>query len=633
MRSSFIILIIVLLMLSTSNAQRVFIIDSLADDEFSYPYDDPNTQDDESIDGICEDELGRCTIRAAIDEAWNMNHSVDITFLVSGTIALEDVIYVPDNSSINGDNRIEMTGSACLVLANNSLVKGLRFSNSQSAITVEGSQNQIGEFPGYNEFLDCDVAIVVDGDYNKILNNYIGITAQNQLHPNNIGIMSFGWFTTIGDGDIGNGNTICGNTIAGISLGIGETSLIQGNYIGTNFEGLSGLGNAQGIMIGGSRRNIIGGYEPLERNVISGNTVYGIFISGAPPKSYSDENYILNNIIGLNPQETAALPNNFGIVITNGVISGIINDNIISGNNLDGISIFAYDEESFSVGQIIGGNRIGVNSNGSLFGNGGSGINILGYVENVRIGTDELNDFDPNIIVGNTYKGINVESQFGYSPKGIRARKNVIYQNSYNNFSVDGLSNSSIASPYSLSFNNSTIAGIHNIPNSIIDVYRANILEAHPSAYEWLGATTTDANGVFSFDVLDPIIEAISLTATSPLGNTSNFATLEILTGLETEESVVTEFSLEQNYPNPFNPSTTIKYMIPNITLSGVEGSRVQLKIYDVLGNEVATLVNEEKPAGVYEVDFNASSLSSGIYFYKLNVGSFTETKKMLLLK
>ncbi len=101
----------------------------------------------------------------------------------------------------------------------------------------------------------------------------------------------------------------------------------------------------------------------------------------------------------------------------------------------------------------------------------------------------------------------------------------------------------------------------------------------------------------------------------------------------ETDKTLPTEYALEQNYPNPFNPSTTIKYSIPNVTLSGVEGSRVQLKIYDVLGNEVATLVNEEKPAGVYEVDFNASNLSSGIYLYKLHVGGFISTKKMTLIK
>ena len=92
-----------------------------------------------------------------------------------------------------------------------------------------------------------------------------------------------------------------------------------------------------------------------------------------------------------------------------------------------------------------------------------------------------------------------------------------------------------------------------------------------------------------------------------------------------------TVFKLEQNYPNPFNPSTTIKYQIPFVKTHRV--ASVQLKIYDVLGNEVATLVNEEKPAGNYEVKFDANNLSSGVYFYKLSTQDFISVKKMLLLK
>jgi len=90
------------------------------------------------------------------------------------------------------------------------------------------------------------------------------------------------------------------------------------------------------------------------------------------------------------------------------------------------------------------------------------------------------------------------------------------------------------------------------------------------------------------------------------------------------------QYMLEQNYPNPFNPSTNIQYAI---------GSRqfVQLKVYDVLGNEIATLVNEEKPAGTYEVMFNPESSirypASGIYFYQLKAGDYLETKKMILMK
>ncbi|NOX66409.1 MAG: T9SS type A sorting domain-containing protein [Chlorobi bacterium] len=90
-------------------------------------------------------------------------------------------------------------------------------------------------------------------------------------------------------------------------------------------------------------------------------------------------------------------------------------------------------------------------------------------------------------------------------------------------------------------------------------------------------------------------------------------------------------YSLSQNYPNPFNPSTTIKYQIS----SNVKGetANVNLKVYDILGREVATLVNKEQSAGNYEVQFNASSLTSGIYFYQLKAGSFIESKKMLLLQ
>lgn len=92
------------------------------------------------------------------------------------------------------------------------------------------------------------------------------------------------------------------------------------------------------------------------------------------------------------------------------------------------------------------------------------------------------------------------------------------------------------------------------------------------------------------------------------------------------------EFVLEQNYPNPFNPSTKIKFSIPNEEATRQVVSST-LIIYDMLGNEVATLVKEEKPAGNYEVEFDGSSLSSGIYFYKLSAGSFTAVRKMILLR
>jgi hypothetical protein len=100
----------------------------------------------------------------------------------------------------------------------------------------------------------------------------------------------------------------------------------------------------------------------------------------------------------------------------------------------------------------------------------------------------------------------------------------------------------------------------------------------------------------------------------------------EKVTSVNNLSNRISKYTLRQNYPNPFNPITTIRYQVPDISF-------VTLKVYDVIGNEIATLINEEKPAGSYEFTFSANGLSSGIYFYKLIAGSYVETKKMILLK
>jgi hypothetical protein len=94
----------------------------------------------------------------------------------------------------------------------------------------------------------------------------------------------------------------------------------------------------------------------------------------------------------------------------------------------------------------------------------------------------------------------------------------------------------------------------------------------------------------------------------------------------EVNSNIPAKFAMQQNYPNPFNPSTRIEYTIP-------EESFVELKVYDIVGNELTTLVNEYQPAGTFRTEFNAANLSSGIYIAKLTAGSFTRTMKMTLLK
>ena len=123
----------------------------------------------------------------------------------------------------------------------------------------------------------------------------------------------------------------------------------------------------------------------------------------------------------------------------------------------------------------------------------------------------------------------------------------------------------------------------------------------------------------------DPVNRILTLPA--GVGGQFEVTYNTLITNIVADATVtVDDFELSQNYPNPFNPVTTIRYKIP-------EQSFTKLKVFDLLGREISTLVNEEKSAGNYEVEFNASSLPSGIYFYRLQSGNFDKIKKMILMK
>jgi hypothetical protein len=134
------------------------------------------------------------------------------------------------------------------------------------------------------------------------------------------------------------------------------------------------------------------------------------------------------------------------------------------------------------------------------------------------------------------------------------------------------------------------------------------VVAAPDSSDECLIRITNVANG-FVYDVSD------------------NVFTIDIISNLGEElEDIPTEFSLAQNYPNPFNPMTTIKYAVPKTSL-------VSIKVYDLTGQEVASLINEIKEVGTYEVKFDARNLASGIYLYRMVAGDFTAVKKLNVLK
>ncbi len=122
-------------------------------------------------------------------------------------------------------------------------------------------------------------------------------------------------------------------------------------------------------------------------------------------------------------------------------------------------------------------------------------------------------------------------------------------------------------------------------------------------------------------DNFDPSYSLIQILSANNIIEKSSTKTINF----NGEETVKT-YELSQNYPNPFNPATKITYQVP-------KPGNVELKVYDVLGREIMTLINGYKNAGKYTVDFNASKLASGIYIYRIKSGDFISTKKMVLLK
>jgi hypothetical protein len=133
-------------------------------------------------------------------------------------------------------------------------------------------------------------------------------------------------------------------------------------------------------------------------------------------------------------------------------------------------------------------------------------------------------------------------------------------------------------------------------------------------------------NNPFTLTAPGPGVYRVNAGHKSPLRWDSTIVSISVTNVGDDANGVLSSYKLFNNYPNPFNPSTIIRYSIP-------ETAFTLINIYDALGNQVASLVNETKPAGAYEVEFNAEGLSSGIYYYTFQAGSFKEAKKMILLR
>lgn len=315
---------------------------------------------------------------------------------------------------------------------------------------------------------------------------------------------------TIGGPAEGERNIISGNDAVGIRLD-GSANLVQGNYIGTDAAGTISIPNKmEGIWIApGAQDNVIGGSRPGERNVISGNSLFGLSIDGRGATG----NVVKGNYIGVDVTGRVALKNRYGVVLNHEAQHNIIGGtepgegNVISGNQSAAILI----RNSGTDANLIVGNFIGTDSSGSEPLGNGNGIWILDGPQGNSIGG--TGEGDGNIITNSGIFAIILE---GANTTGNTIRSNSIHSNGRGSIvSKDG-GNLGLAPP--------TITGSAPIrgtacPNCIVDVYSDSADEGE--VYE--GSTPADTDGGFTFDKT-PSGPYVTATATDAGGNTSEFS-------------------------------------------------------------------------------------------------------------
>ena len=426
----------------------------------------------------------------------------------------------------------------------------------------------------------------------------------------------------------------------GITMTLGSSPLIEGNTLIKN--------NTQGTS---AKNQISVGLQGNNSPVVLNNIIYGgssiptggisLWVSGST--SFSDMiiegNEIYNNGFGISLYSTS-----------DGVINAVVKNNKIYNNNINpnaqvsgsGINVNGSPFNTPIITQNeIYGNWWGITIQNGTTVQAGPNPN-LGNIENADTTDDGLNIFYGNV------QGTDTFDVYNNCTNDIYAQNNDwrvydstliethVYHKVDNN--LHGLIKFmpfSASIPVELtSFTASAVDGnvvlnwitATELNNSGFQIERRKTKDERSEDWESIGfvngnGTSTETHN-YSFADQSPVtgksyyrLKQIDFDGSYEYSNV-----------IEVDLTLPIEFSLEQNYPNPFNPATSIQYTISS-------KQNVQLLVYNVLGKEIATLVNEEKPAGNYEVNFDASKLSSGVYFYQLQAGSFVETKKMIIIR
>lgn len=601
--TSLIIILILLGNYSLYGQYMTSVVNSAADDEHSHPWDDPDTPDnDESVDGVCEDEMHRCTFRAALEEAYNVGKPASITFSGNTVIVISEQsgpFDIPDGSRIFGvDQNISILGlgeSTFLLVGvnNNTVIQGMVLGNALIGMAV-GDSNLIGsagtEGANYVGAMFQD-GILVGGNGNSIIGNVIGLDDMDVPAQNTFGIRVYG-----------SGNTIEANVISGNGIGLsgykvdsfGHDNIIIRNKIGTNRAGTEARGNQVGLDIIGPGF-IIGGSDPIDGNIISGNIEEGILIG-----IDADGIIIENNRIGVDETGSKPIPNRDGITLGPGSTFNDVRNNLISKNLNNGILISGITGIESTL-HLLEGNEISFNGN--------AGIQFSGQSLDNIVGSSLTEDYDANQIYFNGRAGVSFEPGIVGTPVYNTIRKNFFENNTLEGISILN-SQENIMPPSDLDYDELVVFGTYPIPGAVIDVYEG--LRNNSGKYEgngWLGSGVVNANGVFDIDVESCSCDTLVATATSPAGSTSEFSG-----GFPTTITATHEFNTLKNisvYPNPFHQSTSITFALHT-------SQQVSLKIFDLTGRVLETLASQKLPAGEHTFTWSPKGVSEGVYYFQL---------------
>ena len=623
---------VLMLLVSTArlHSQMVSVVNSLADDEFANPYDFQVTPDfDESTDGICEDSLRRCTLRAALEEAAILEQKAYVTFesSLSGNL-LVDVnqgsFGPPDYSIIQGVRQKVIiyggsSNSILMGLGEGVTITGLGFANGLIGLVLAGDNNLIGtsQDPVYSNYFHnfSQNGIFIAGNDNKVYGNRIGIAYDNSPIGNGFGIFITGTNNLIGGPVPLDGNIISGNDIGIGVYTIEGTNYIQGNKIGTDSTGTIAVPNRVGIDNIGPNLEI-GKDEFTGGNVISGNTESGILM-GVDAEGC----YIVGNNIGTDPSGKIAVPNRDGITFGPGSTTNTVYRNKISYNTQNGVLISGFPQpELETTYTLLEGNEI--------FLNGNAGVALVGAAYDNVIGSF-INEFaEPNDIRFNGTAAVALIPQFA-NPERNTIRRNIMQDNTllgiYIQAGQGGIQPPVLQTYVDPGGGSVTVTGNHSLAGAVIDFYDGD--KNQNGSYEgftWIGETITDASGNFSASFPSCNCDTIVATATDALKNTSEFSDgIGIITSIEDHPN---QLQLSIAYPNPFDQAVTIRFILH-------ESDNVQLDIYDVMGKKVKSLVDDHLVAGDYRFHWVPENESDGMYYYKLALESNSETSGKIIFE